>query len=175
MLLPLERNFVPVWQHAMPREVDIHWPRPATTLRRQQRRDKFPLRIRQIPATHDCSSKNSLESEVGVIGNLLCQHGLRCFTSVNCEMISRHGLHRSFHQPSWALDRKKHPATFILNSLFENERLSVAVSATELPAVLIHTAALLWVARQRLAGQDQSSVVMAAVRRSWQKPNHALR
>ena len=39
------------------------WPRPATTLRRQQRPDQFPFRVRQIPATYDCSPKSSLGSE----------------------------------------------------------------------------------------------------------------
>ena len=51
-------------------------PRPTAALRRQQRPDQFPLRIRQIPATHDCSSKSSLESEQGRFGNPFCQHGL---------------------------------------------------------------------------------------------------
>src|SRR5690554_2866964 len=52
------------------------WPRPATTLRRQQRPDQFPFSIRQIPAAHDYSSKSSLESQLGVVGNPFCQHGL---------------------------------------------------------------------------------------------------
>ncbi|KPF71570.1 hypothetical protein IP68_18915 [Blastomonas sp. AAP25] len=34
--------------------------RPATPLRRQQRPNQFPLCIRQVSATHDCSSKSSL-------------------------------------------------------------------------------------------------------------------
>ncbi|MDZ3833669.1 MAG: hypothetical protein U0S50_17920, partial [Sphingopyxis sp.] len=47
----------------------------------QQRPDQFPLRIRQIPATHDCSSKSSLESEQGRFGNPFCQHGLERLAS----------------------------------------------------------------------------------------------
>ena len=37
---------------------------------------RFLLRIRQVPTTHDCSSKSSLESELGANGNLFCQHDL---------------------------------------------------------------------------------------------------
>ena len=50
--------------------------RPTTALRRQQRPDQAPLRIRQIPATHDGSSKSSIESEQSGFGNPFCQHGL---------------------------------------------------------------------------------------------------
>jgi len=52
------------------------WARPATPLRRQQRPDQFPLRIRQIPTAHDCSPKSSLESEPERFGNPFCQHDL---------------------------------------------------------------------------------------------------
>ncbi|MBU0886434.1 MAG: hypothetical protein KJ904_04645 [Alphaproteobacteria bacterium] len=52
------------------------WPCPATTLRWKQWPDQFPLRVRQIPAIHDCSSKSSLESEVAAFGNPFCQHRL---------------------------------------------------------------------------------------------------
>jgi len=57
-------------QHSI-REAPIiaRWPGMAATLRRQQRPDQFPLRIRQISTTHDCSSRNSLESEAESFGN----------------------------------------------------------------------------------------------------------
>ena len=51
-------------------------PRPAPTLRRQQRADQFPFRIRQVPTPHDCSQKSSLESELATSGNPFCQHNL---------------------------------------------------------------------------------------------------
>src|SRR3546814_9391539 len=50
--------------------------RPAPPLRRQQRPDQRPFRIRQISAIHDCSSKRSSESEVRLNGNPFCQRGL---------------------------------------------------------------------------------------------------
>src|SRR5690554_1617535 len=71
------------------------WPRPATMLRRQQRPNQFPFSIRQIPAAHNCSSKSSLESQLGVVGNPFCQHGLDRFGQVdglvNCAGIIRMG------------------------------------------------------------------------------------
>ena len=65
-------------------------PRPTAALRRQQWPDQFPLRIRQIPATHDCSSKSSLESEGGGLGNPFCQHGLDLLISL-CETADNLG------------------------------------------------------------------------------------
>lgn len=50
--------------------------RPAPSLKRKQRPDQFPLRIQQITATHDCSSKSSLESEPGGFGNPLVTGGI---------------------------------------------------------------------------------------------------
>ncbi len=46
--------------------------RLASPLRRQPQPDQFPLRIRQVSATHDCSSKSSLESDNGLFGNPFC-------------------------------------------------------------------------------------------------------
>ena len=64
-------------QHAIEKTTVVaRWPRPATTLRRQQRSDQFPFRIRQITTAHDCSPKSSLESELNPFGNPFCQHGL---------------------------------------------------------------------------------------------------
>jgi hypothetical protein len=51
-------------------------PHTATPLRRQQRSDKLPFRVRQTPTTHDCSSKSSHESEVRAVGNPFCQYRL---------------------------------------------------------------------------------------------------
>ncbi len=50
--------------------------RPPALLRRQQRPDQFPFRIRQIPATHDWPSKSRLESQPSKFANSFCQHGL---------------------------------------------------------------------------------------------------
>jgi hypothetical protein len=60
-------------------------PCPATSLRWKQRANKSPFLVRQIPATHDCSLKSSLESETTPFGNPFCQHGLDA-------VVSRFGL-----------------------------------------------------------------------------------
>ena len=63
-------------------------PSPATTLRRQQWTDQLPLRIRQIPTTHVCSPKSSLESELARFGNPFCQHGLVSNTVTSAQELT---------------------------------------------------------------------------------------
>lgn len=85
------------------------WPRPATTLRRQQRPDQFPFSIRQIPAAHDYSSKSSLESQLGVVGNPFCQHGLM-LSGVGPESeLQRHSIPVRFNIPGIGLNLQDHP------------------------------------------------------------------
>jgi hypothetical protein len=58
------------------RQLSARWPRPSAALRWQQRSNQRPFLVRQIPATHDCSPKSSLESEIKPFGNPFCQHSL---------------------------------------------------------------------------------------------------
>src|SRR3546814_15844137 len=52
-------------KHSIEEEpVIARWPRPTTALRRQQRPNQTPLRVRQISAPHDCS-----RTEASSVGN----------------------------------------------------------------------------------------------------------